>query len=190
MAAVAAAQGRDYGIHYSGHAGRMGLVAELEARHGEHLTLHVSEHGSRLDIPALLASVPPETVVYCCGPATYIDAVEAAAADAGLEFHTERFEAETLTAPVWTEPFEVELATSGLTVTVPPDRSILEVVEENGVFVLSSCQEGTCGTCETPVLEGEVDHRDSILTPQERARGDLMFICVSRAACPRLVLEL
>ena len=190
MAAAAAAHGRDYTIHYSGHAGRMALVAELVARHGERLSVHVSEHGPRLDIAALLAAAPRDTVVYCCGPAPYIDAVEGAAADVGVEFHTERFEAETLRAPVWTEPFEVELANSGLTVTVPPDRSILDVVEENGVFVLSSCQEGTCGTCETPVLEGEIDHRDSILTPQERARGDLMFICVSRAACPRLVLEL
>jgi ferredoxin len=84
----------------------------------------------------------------------------------------------------------VELATSGLTLTVPPDRSILDVVEEAGIAVLSSCQEGTCGTCETPVLEGEVDHRDSLLTPAEQAADDTMFICVSRAACPKLVLEL
>jgi ferredoxin len=56
--------------------------------------------------------------------------------------------------------------------------------------VLSSCREGTCGTCETPVLEGDVDHRDSILTPIEQAENTVMYICVSRAACPRLVLEL
>ena len=89
-----------------------------------------------------------------------------------------------------TGAFEVELATSGLTLTVPPDRSILQVVEEAGIAVLSSCQEGTCGTCETVVLEGAVDHRDSLLTPEEQAVNDTMFICVSRAACPRLVLEL
>jgi ferredoxin len=64
------------------------------------------------------------------------------------------------------------------------------VVEEAGVAVLSSCQEGTCGTCETAVLAGEVDHRDSLLTPDEQAANDTMFICVSRAACPRLVLDL
>jgi ferredoxin len=58
------------------------------------------------------------------------------------------------------------------------------------VLVLSSCQEGTCGTCETPVLSGEIDHRDSILTPDEQDAGDVMYICVSRAACPRLVLDL
>ena len=73
---------------------------------------------------------------------------------------------------------------------MPPDKSILDVVEDAGVLVLSSCREGTCGTCETPVVSGEVDHRDSVLTPDEQADNEVMMICVSRAACPRLVLEL
>ncbi|MFG1904527.1 2Fe-2S iron-sulfur cluster-binding protein [Micromonospora carbonacea] len=85
---------------------------------------------------------------------------------------------------------EVELALSGRTVTVPPGTSILRAVEEAGVGVLSSCREGTCGTCETPVLDGVPEHRDSLLTERERAAGDTMLICVSRARTPRLVLEL
>lgn len=190
MASAARAAGTDYVLHYSGHEGRMAFLPQLVAEHAARLVTHVSDRDDRLDLDAVLAAAAPGTRVYCCGPARFIDAAEEAAVKAGLDFHTERFEAETLTAPVWTEPFEVELAMSGVTVTVPPERSILEVVEEEGVFVLSSCHEGTCGTCETPVLEGEIDHRDSILTPQERARGDVMFICVSRAACPRLVLDL
>ncbi|MFS2031215.1 2Fe-2S iron-sulfur cluster-binding protein, partial [Curtobacterium sp. CT11-45] len=61
-----------------------------------------------------------------------------------------------------------------------------------GAFVLSSCREGTCGTCETPVLEGEVEHRDTVLSPEEQADDRTMMVCVSRArrGCPRLVLEL
>jgi ferredoxin len=102
----------------------------------------------------------------------------------------ERFSPKEQGERVLSGDFEVELALSGQTLTVPPDKSILEVVEEAGIPVLSSCQEGTCGTCETPVLEGEVDHRDSLLTPEEQAANDTMFICVSRAACPKLVLEL
>ncbi|HEY0357634.1 MAG TPA: 2Fe-2S iron-sulfur cluster binding domain-containing protein, partial [Mycobacteriales bacterium] len=86
--------------------------------------------------------------------------------------------------------FEVELARSGLTLEVPPDRSILSVVEAAGVQVLSSCQEGTCGTCETGVLDGEPEHRDSLLTAEEQAANDTMFICVSRSCGPRLVLDL
>ncbi len=190
MASAAAAAGLDYQLHYSGHEGRMAFVPELEATHGDRLVTHVSERGNRIDFAEVFRGATPGTHVYGCGPAGFIDEAEAAATNARLDFHTERFEAETMAPPVWQEPFEVELSMSGITVTVPPERSILEVVEEEGVFVLSSCHEGTCGTCETPVLEGEIDHRDSILTPQERARGDVMFICVSRAACPRLVLDL
>jgi ferredoxin len=73
---------------------------------------------------------------------------------------------------------------------VPADRSILEVLEGSGVPVLSSCQEGTCGTCETPVLSGTPDHRDSLLTDDEQQQGDVMMICVSRARSDRLVLDL
>jgi ferredoxin len=78
----------------------------------------------------------------------------------------------------------------GLSLTVPADRSVLETVEEAGVAVLSSCREGTCGTCETVVLDGVPDHRDSILSEAERDACDFMMICVSRARTPRLVLDL
>ncbi|MDJ0441655.1 2Fe-2S iron-sulfur cluster-binding protein, partial [Rhodococcus qingshengii] len=86
--------------------------------------------------------------------------------------------------------FEVELAQTGTTVTVPPDKTILQAVTEAGAQVLSSCEVGTCGTCETAVLEGEVDHRDSLLTKEEQDANDTMMICVSRAACAKLVLDL
>jgi len=73
---------------------------------------------------------------------------------------------------------------------VPPELSILEAVENAGIPVLSSCAEGICGTCETQVVEGEPDHRDSLLTDEEKAVGDLMMICVSRCRGDRLVLDL
>jgi ferredoxin-NADP reductase len=189
MAFEAAATGRDYRLHYAGRDGHMALVDELRELHGDRLALYRTGLDERLDLAAVFAEAPG-AAVYVCGPARLLDAAEAAAAAAGLAFHAERFEALPLSEPVWSGPFEVELQFSGLTLEVPPERSILEVVEENGVAVASSCLEGTCGSCETPVVEGEVDHRDSILTASERARMDTMFICVSRAACPRLVLEL
>jgi ferredoxin len=68
--------------------------------------------------------------------------------------------------------------------------SILEAVENAGINVLSSCTEGICGTCETTVLEGEIEHRDSLLTDDEKAAGDTMMICVSRCRGARLVLDL
>ena len=190
-AAAAALAGRDYVIHYAGHEGRMAFVDELAAAHGDRLRLHVAERGDRLDVPALVAEAAAAgAVVECCGPVGLIDAVVDAGAAVGAAVAVERFEATALTAPLWSGPFEVELALTGITVEVPPDRSVLEVVEEAGALVLSSCTEGTCGTCETSVLAGEVDHRDSILSPAQRAKHDTMFVCVSRAACAKLVLDL
>lgn len=190
MASAARAAGLDYTLYVAGHADRLPFVEELGAEHGERVVWHRSGVEGRLDVDALLAAAAPGTAVYCCGPAGLLDAVEAAAARHGLALHTERFVPEEQGAVLWDGDFEVEFTLSGVTATVSPDRSILEVAEENGIFVLSSCQEGTCGTCETPVIDGVVDHRDSILTPAERERGDVMYVCVSRAACPRLVVEL
>lgn len=84
----------------------------------------------------------------------------------------------------------MHLAQSEVTLTVPPERSVLLVLKAAGVGVLSSCTEGTCGTCETRVLSGAPDHRDSILDAEDREAGDTMMICVSRSLTPRLVLDL
>jgi len=73
---------------------------------------------------------------------------------------------------------------------VPPDRTVFEVVREAGVSVLGSCLEGICGTCETEVVDGDVDHRDSILDEEERASNEVMMICVSRCKSARLTLDL
>ena len=86
--------------------------------------------------------------------------------------------------------FEVELAGGGAVLTVPSDRSILDVVSDAGIQVLSSCTEGTCGTCETRVISGQIDHRESVLSQEEQDDGDIMMICVSRACGGRLVLDL
>ncbi|MES2171001.1 MAG: PDR/VanB family oxidoreductase [Actinomycetota bacterium] len=177
MVAAAQLAGVDYEFHYSGRTREAMLPYEG--------ILHVSDEGTRIDLASVLAT---DAEVYCCGPAHFIEAVEALARPGRL--HVERFEAKALTPPVWHGPFEVEFELSGETLEVPPEKSILEVAEEAGIFVLSSCREGTCGTCETTVVDGEVDHRDSILTPGEQALNTVMYICVSRAACPRLVLEL
>jgi len=85
---------------------------------------------------------------------------------------------------------EVVLKRSGLTFTVPPDKSILQVLIEEGIDPLYDCQRGECGICQVAVLEGEVDHRDHILSDAERAENKVMQICVSRAKTPRLVLDL
>jgi ferredoxin-NADP reductase len=192
MLAAAEAAGADWRLVYGGRSrATMAFAGELLATHGERVELRPQDEHGLLDLDALLAEAGEGTLVYCCGPAPLLDAVEARCASrpAGT-LHVERFTPKDVGAPLRAGSFEVELAQTGATLTVPPDRSVLEVLEDAGVPVLSSCREGTCGTCETGVLAGTVDHRDSLLTDDERAADDTMFPCVSRAACPKLVLDL
>jgi ferredoxin len=129
--------------------------------------------------------------VYCCGPAGLLDAVEARCrAWPRHALHTERFVARERSQPILDRPFRVELARSAVAVTVTPDVSVLDAVRAAGVDVLSSCRQGTCGTCEAVVLAGVPDHRDSILDDHQRARGDCLYLCVSRSCTDRLVLDL
>jgi ferredoxin len=144
-----------------------------------------------LDLDTLLGTPLADTLVYCCGPEPLLDAVEQRCATwPQRALQVERYSAKPLADPARVEAFEIVLAQSGRILTVPPERSILEVVEEAGVGVLSSCAEGTCGTCETPVLDGEPDHRDSVLDEAERATNTCMMICVSRSCSARLVVDL
>lgn len=189
MLRSAATAGVEYQLEYAGRSrSTMALLPELLAEHGDRVNVYAADEGARLDLDALFADLPPFTTTYCCGPARLIEAVEAAAV--GRQLKVERFEAKELGEPVLKEPFEVELAFSGITVEVTPEQSVLEAIEDAGVLVLSSCKVGTCGTCETRVMTGEVDHRDSILTPDEQAANDVMYVCVSRSAGPQLTLEL
>ncbi len=190
MLAAAEAAGAEWTLLYGGRTrASMAFLGEL-ARYGDRVRIRPQDETGLLDVAGYLADPDPGTLVYACGPVPMLDAVAVAcpAWPAGA-LHVERFQAgEAADKPV--RSFDVVLSRSGRTLTVPPDRSILETVEGAGVSVLSSCREGTCGTCETDVLEGEPDHRDVLLTEDERAAGDTMMICVSRCRGPRLVLDL
>jgi cytochrome P450/ferredoxin-NADP reductase len=191
MIRAAEAAGAEWQLVYGGRQrSSMAFLDELAA-YGDRVLVHPQDEFGLLDLAGLLGQPQPDTLVYCCGPEPLLAAVEASCVDwPKRSLHVERFVAKALTEPVLREPFEVHLAQSNLTLTVPPEQSILSAVEEAGVDVLSSCAEGTCGTCETPVLEGLPDHRDSILDEEEREAGDCMMICVSRSCTKRLVLDL
>jgi len=188
MLAAADAAGAAWELHYAGRSrSTMAFVEALVAAHPGRVHVYAADEGSRLDVDTL--AVGDAGRVFCCGPRRLLDATEAAvSAVPGWTAHAERFEARTFGPPVWSEPFDIELAITGTTLTVEPGRSILEVVEDSGAVVVSSCRVGTCGSCETPVLEGSVEHRDSVIGPD--GGGTTMMICVSRAAGPSLVLEL
>ncbi|WP_199435564.1 PDR/VanB family oxidoreductase [Qaidamihabitans albus] len=191
MVAEADASGADWVLHYGGRTrSSMAFLDEL-ARHGDRVVITPQDEAGMLDLAAVLDRPDESTVVYCCGPSGLIDAVELYCRSwPPGALHVERFVANQAAAGAENQPVEVELAATGLTVTVPPECSVLEAVEKAGVRVASSCTEGICGSCETPVLEGEPEHRDSVLTDEERADGDIMMICVSRARGGRLVLDL
>ncbi|KJK48305.1 ferredoxin [Lentzea aerocolonigenes] len=184
LAEVAA---RDWRLVYGGRT-RSSMAFREELQHRGNVLIQPQDEHGLLDLPALLADVDDDTAVYCCGPEPLLAAVEKHHTRGKL--HVERFTPKAGAADGPRQEFEVELARTGGVLRVPADRSILDVVERSGVPVLSSCQEGTCGTCETPVLSGTPDHRDSLLTDEERAAGDVMMICVSRARSDRLVLDL
>ncbi|MDX3452027.1 PDR/VanB family oxidoreductase [Streptomyces sp. ME02-8801-2C] len=194
MIAEAEAADADWSLLYGGRTREsMAFLSELE-HYGDHVTVRPQDEYGLLDLPGHLGEPDPSALVYCCGPAGLIDAVEAHCAGWPKgSLNVERFAAAPGQEPGEGDgPFEVELRSSGVTLTVPPGQSVLRAVEEAGVPVLSSCEEGICGSCETAVLAGEIDHRDSLLTDDERAANDTMLICVSRARARggRLVLDL
>jgi ferredoxin-NADP reductase len=191
MLAAADAASRPWALTYGGRtASSMAFRDCLVGRYPGRVRIRPQDETGLLDLARLLGQPQPGTLVYCCGPPPLLDAAAAQSADwpAGT-LHSERFTPLAASAPPGSQ-FEVELATSGLTLTVPPGQSVLDVVEAAGVPVLSSCTEGTCGTCETAVLAGVPEHRDSVLTPAERAAADTMMICVSRSLTARLILDL
>jgi ferredoxin-NADP reductase len=192
MAGAAEASGADWKLYYGGRTrGSMAFRTFLADSYGDRVVIHPQDEKGLLDLVAILGTPQPEALTYCCGPEPLLRAVEASCGlwPAGA-LHLERFAPREQHPPVRRGTFEVALARSGRTLTVPVDASILDVLGEAGVPVISSCREGMCGTCETPVLAGQVEHRDSLLTPEERAANRTMFPCVSRAAGPRLVLDL
>ncbi|MCZ0985736.1 PDR/VanB family oxidoreductase [Streptomyces diastatochromogenes] len=187
MLAAAEAAGAEWSLLYGGRSrGSMAFTAEL-ARYGDRVALAPQDESGLLDLGPVLDEIPDGTLVYCCGPTPLLDAVEERCPGGALR--VERFQPKAQQGAADSE-FEVELARSGRTLVVPADVSVLDAVRGAGVEVLYSCTEGTCGTCETDVLDGAPDHRDSVLTEEERAAGETMMICVSRCRGARLVLDL
>jgi len=146
------------------------------------------------DFERLLAEAPDGVGVYSCGPPGMLAALEdkCTRLRPGV-LHIERFtapEVVTTGEPGVNTEFEVELRQTGAVITVPADKTLLAAIRQVLPRVLYACEEGYCGTCETRVLEGLPDHRDVILTDDEKARNETMMICVSRSCSPKLVLDL
>ncbi|WP_346906303.1 PDR/VanB family oxidoreductase [uncultured Roseibium sp.] len=143
---------------------------------------------ARLDIPALAARTDPATQVYVCGPETMIAEAEAAFGARGMPVMSERFTAPGAEAEM-AGGFEIEIKGQGQLVSVAEGQSALTAMRAAGIPVESSCEAGVCGSCRTKVLSGQLEHHDYVLTPQERAEGNVFMPCVSRG-CGRIVVDL
>ncbi|MET7615367.1 PDR/VanB family oxidoreductase [Streptomyces sp. NPDC005408] len=183
------AAGADWRLMYGGRTGTsMPYLDEIEqlgdGGPGARVTIVPEDEAGLPDLPDLFAATAAGTAVYCCGPDALMDAVaEHLGPDCAL--HLERF---TPGAPTGGGAFEVELRRSGRTVQVAAGQSVLAAVREELPNTPYSCEQGFCGTCQQRVVEGEIDHRDELLTDAER--DDSMLICVSRCRGARLVLDL
>lgn len=177
-------------LHYGGRRKESMAFLERLAGYDDRVVVSPEDECGLLDLRAALAAARPGTLVYACGPEPLLVALQERSAEAELELHVERFAAAAPAAPAESTGFEIELAQTGVTKQVPADQSIVDVLDETGIAILTSCREGVCGTCETKVLDGVPDHRDSILSEEERRNGETMMVCVSRSLSPRLVLDL
>lgn len=193
MAQEAVRRGVPWHLLYLGRSRTsMAFLEEVQAL-GGNVSIHADDESGFYPLADLLSDLDSGTQVYACGPGPLLNLVQTVteAWEDPARFHCERFVANG--APVVSSPgntaFTVELR-DGTEVVVGPDESILEALETVGLNQLNSCREGICGTCETGVLGGEIDHRDSLLSDDEREAGDTMMICVSRCKGKRLLLDL
>jgi len=179
-------------FHYAGRtSSSVAFMPELQNVAGDRLIPHFDDQESALDLVKLFDGVDISRHVYVCGPKGMIEATKQAAEQAGMPAKQIHFELFTNDATLASDDsFEVEISSSGEVYNIPAGRTIIEVLEEEGVDVMYDCQRGDCGICQTSVIAGTPDHRDVVLSESEKASGDVMQICVSRAKSKRLVLEI
>ncbi|KAF7963083.1 Vanillate O-demethylase oxidoreductase [Cupriavidus sp. UYMU48A] len=194
MAESLASEGHAFAMHYCARSReRAAFTGYLgSAPYADRVQFHFDDEdpAQRLDIQALLGATGADAHMYVCGPKGFMDAVLETARR--LDWAEERLHYEFFAASVDSAggAFEVKLASSGKTVIVPAEQTVAEALANAGVDVPVSCGQGICGTCLVRVLEGEPDHRDLYLSPEEQARNDQFTPCCSRARSRTLVLDL
>ncbi|MCF6322016.1 MAG: 2Fe-2S iron-sulfur cluster-binding protein [Rhizobiaceae bacterium] len=184
-------QGTDFEMHYSIHsrksAGFLDELAELEWFDNVHI--HVSEEGSRADLENILAGYQSRYHLYTCGPERYMNAVLETGERLGWDeaaMHREYFSVPDV--PEWVNhSFILRLAKSGREFQVPADKSATDVLAENGVEVLVKCSDGLCGVCKCELVNGEVEHRDFVLSNAQREKS--IILCQSRAKDENGIVE-
>ncbi|RUM97146.1 oxidoreductase [Pseudaminobacter arsenicus] len=187
-----AAKGGRWTLLYGGRTeNSMAFVKEIQELSGGDVHLVPQDKYGLLDLKRFLAAHKPGQVVYCCGPSPLIDAVEALCAGwPSGSLHQERFAPRARQEVGEDGEFEVELASSGRTLSVPAGKSLLKVLEEAGCKISNSCRAGICGTCLVKVLDGVPEHNDDLLDDEQRESGTVILPCVSRSKTKTLILDL
>lgn len=190
MIRAAELAGIPWRLVYGGRTRTSMAFLDLLAGFGEKVEVVPQDERGVIDLAGSLGVPVPGRRVYCCGPEPLLVAIETLMVERVAEtLHVERFRASADLDDPGTH-FEVEVASSGRRVGVEPGQSIIDALDRAGVQVDFSCREGTCGTCETGVLGGVPEHRDSVLSADEQAVNDCMMICVSRCRRGPLILDL
>lgn len=185
--------GADWRLLYGGRRRASMAFCDELAGYGGRVEISPEDEYGLLDLDGWLAEPQPGTTVYCCGPEPLLAAVESLCRNWPQgTLKVERFAPKPGNehAPESERGFDVVCHRSGLTVRIPADCSIMQALREAGLDVPSSCEEGICGTCETRIIEGAADHRDSILSGAERSANDSLMVCVSRSLSDVLVLDI
>ena len=182
--------GHSWHLLYLGRSrSRLAYLDELRT-YGDRVTVHAADEAGRAVIDQWMPTSEIGSQVYACGPERMLDAVDAWASSLGSHrVRIERFTAR-LDADRPATAFEVEVASTGAVVTVDQSESIVDALRRIDIDVITSCAQGVCGTCETGVIRGVPDHRDSLLSEAERTQSHCLFPCISRAVSDRLVLDL
>jgi ferredoxin-NADP reductase len=185
-------QGKPWVLHYGGKSlAALAYLDALQLMEGNEISIYLKNETRRIPVSEIISTLSTEDAIYVCGPESMISEVEEVGARLGVRVCLERFGPAPGEKPeIGGDPFEVELARSAKVLTVPADTRLIDIVRTVVPSVPFSCEEGYCGSCETGVLEGVPDHRDSILSPEEKSNNDCMMICVGRSLTPRLVLDL
>jgi vanillate O-demethylase ferredoxin subunit len=194
MAEALSSVNGDFALHYCARsAQQMAFRERIErASFAQCVTFHLDDAPAdqRLDVDAVIRGADPKAHIYVCGPSGFIDHVFEGAKRAGWEpssLHCEHFSGSTSESG---RPFRIKIAHTGESYLVPADKTVIEVLAENGIVIPVSCEQGVCGTCITKVIAGDPDHRDRYLTPAERAKKNQFMPCVSRAMTDELLIDL
>lgn len=194
MARRLKAIGKPFQLYYAcRNEQRAAFIEELKSTElSKHVVLSYDDVHGPLNTLALFGRPEPNVQIYCCGPSGLMDAVKSATSswpEGSVRF--EHFSTSEDTGPQEDDDsFEVIIQSTGRVFKIPADKSILSVLEENGIFIEHACCEGICGTCETGLIDGEADHRDMILTEAEKQENKQIMICCSRAKTSPLTLDL